>query len=42
MVSAVKKAVARRYNMVGRGQGWTETILLLDEHADKFRILLEN
>ena len=42
MASAVKTAVAPHYNMVGSGQGWTETILLLDEHANKFRILLEN
>jgi hypothetical protein len=28
--------------MVGSGQGWTEIILLLDEHVNKFRIFLEN
>ena len=42
MASAVKTAVAPHYNMVGSGQGRTETILLLDEHANKFHILLEN
>jgi hypothetical protein len=41
-VSAVKTAVARHYNMVGSGQGWTEIILLLDENVNNFRILLEN
>jgi len=42
MASVVKTAVAPHYNMVGSGQGWTETILLLDEQANKFRIMLEN
>jgi len=41
MVSAVKRAVTPHYNMVA-AVGWTKTILLLDEHANKFRILLEN
>jgi hypothetical protein len=38
MGTAVMTAVAPHYNMGGSGQGWTETILLLDEHANKFRI----
>jgi len=42
MASAVKTAVTPHYNMVGSGQGWTETILVLDAHANKLRILLEN
>jgi len=42
MGTAVRTAVAPHYSMVGSGQGWTENILLSDEHANKFRILLEN
>jgi len=42
MGTAARTAVAPHYNIVGSGQGWTETILLLDEHDNKFRILLEN
>jgi hypothetical protein len=34
-----RMATASHYSMVGSGRGWTETILLLEESANKFRIL---
>ena len=40
-MTAVRTAVALHYNMVA-AVGWTENVLLLDEHANKFRILLDN
>jgi hypothetical protein len=39
VMSVVRSTAAPYYNMVSNGQGWTKTILLLEEQVNSSRIL---